>query len=67
MVTAWITTSTGYYLINLNMKYVGGDIYTNTIANVLSEEVATIVAAAIYQSIGTKISFIFSFLTSAIS
>lgn len=44
------------------MKYIDGDMYINTIVSCVSEVVAYIVSGALYNTIGTKISFIGSFV-----
>jgi MFS-type transporter involved in bile tolerance (Atg22 family) len=43
------------------MKYIDGDMYTNTMVSCVSEVIAYIVSGALYSTIGTKISFIGSF------
>jgi Na+/melibiose symporter-like transporter len=62
----WITSAFDYYLINFQLKYIEGDIYTNTIVSSVSEVTAYIVSGALYERIGTKISFIGSFIIAII-
>lgn len=42
MMGVWSVSSGGYYLINFNMKYVGGSMLSNIIASVSSEFMANI-------------------------
>lgn len=51
-----------YYLINFQLKYIEGDIYTNTIVSSISEVAAYLISGVLYEKIGTKVSFIGSFL-----
>jgi len=57
----WIVSAFDYYLINFQLKYIDGDIYTNTIISSVSEVTAYLVSGALYDRIGPKVSFIGSF------
>ena len=58
----WVASAFNYYLINFQLKYIDGDIYTNTIVSSVSEVTAYLISGALYEKIGTRISFIGSFL-----
>ena len=55
-----------YYLINFQLKYIRGDIYVNTIVSSVSEVTAYLVSGALYEIIGTRVSFIASFVIAVI-
>ncbi|CDW82353.1 solute carrier family member 5 [Stylonychia lemnae] len=57
----WIVSSFDYFLINFQLKYIEGDIYINTIVSSVSEVTAYIISGALYETIGTKVSFVSSF------
>ena len=56
-----------YYLINLYMKYLTGDIYVNQITNSLSEAVSCIFPLLMLKRISVKSSFTIAFLVSMVS
>jgi Na+/melibiose symporter-like transporter len=62
----WVVSAFDYYLINFQLKYIDGDIYTNTIVSSVSEVTAYLVSGALYEKIGTKISFIASFILAVV-
>ena len=62
----WVVSAFDYYLINFQLKYIDGDIYTNTIVSSVSEVTAYLVTGALYERIGPKISFIASFIIAII-
>ena len=62
----WVASAFDYYLINFQLKYIDGDIYTNTIVSSVSEVTAYLVSGALYEKIGTKISFVASFVIAVI-
>ena len=64
MVCVWSTTSAGYYLINFNMKYIGGSILGNIFSSVSSEIIASLVASVIFSCMGCKSSLIMFFFIS---
>ena len=67
MVAVWSTTSSGYYLINFNMKYIGGSVATNIYASVSSEILASLLASVIFVNFGSKKSLMLFFFISAVS
>ena len=67
MVSMWCTTSAGYYLINFNMKYIGGTIIHNIVASVSSEIFASILASIIFWYLGPKKSLTMFFSISAVA
>ena len=62
----WVVSAFNYFLINFQLKYIEGDIYTNTIISSVSEVTAYIISGALYQRLGAKIPFIGCFLISII-
>jgi len=58
----WVASAFNYYLINFQLKYIDGDIYTNTIVSSVSEVTAYLISGALYEKIGTRVSFIGSFI-----
>ena len=66
LIFLWISASFDYTLINFQLKYIEGDIYTNTIVSSVSEVCAYIISGAIYEKIGTRISFIGFFIIAII-
>lgn len=62
----WIVAAFDYFLINFQLKYIEGDIYTNTIVSSVSEVIAYLTSGALYERIGTKISFVGSFIIAII-
>ena len=67
MMGVWSVSSGGYYLINFNMKYVGGSILSNIIASVSSEFTANIASLILLNAIGHKLTLIAFFLISGVS
>lgn len=67
MVCVWSTTSAGYYLINFNMKYIGGSVRNNIYASVTSEILACLVASVIYEYYGSKKSLTLFFFISGVA
>lgn len=67
MACVWSTTSAGYYLINFNMKYVGGSVINNIYASVSSEIIASLVASVIFSYLGSKPSLILFFFISGVA
>ena len=58
----WVASTFDYYLINFQLKYIDGDIYTNTIVSSVSEVTAYLVSGAVYDKIGARVSFIGSYI-----
>lgn len=62
----WVVSAFDYYLINFQLKYIEGDIYTNTTVSAVSEVAAYMISGALYDKIGTKMSFIGSYIIAII-
>lgn len=62
----WCATVFDYYLINFQLKYIEGDIYTNTIVSSVSEVCAYLLSGVLYERIGTKVSFISAYILAII-
>ena len=54
----WSISSFNYYLITFYMKYVPGNIYVNTTASALSENVAYVVSGLLLNKIGIKLCYV---------
>lgn len=61
MLFLWIVSAFDYFLINFQLKSIEGDIFVNTIVSSVSEVTGYILSGALYETIGTKISFTSSF------
>jgi Na+/melibiose symporter-like transporter len=53
--------SFNYYMISFYMKYVGGNIFINTILSTISESISNFAINPVQKYMGTKISFIICF------
>ena len=67
LVLIWVTVSFNYYLINLFLKYIPGNIYQNTAASCSAELFAAFLSSQFLAQIGIKWSLCFLFLFSAVS
>ena len=67
MTCVWSWTSSGYYLINFYMKYFGGTVINNVVANVSSEIIGSLFASVIFEFVGAKPSLMIFFLISGLS
>jgi len=54
----WSISSFNYYLITFYMKYVPGNIYVNTTASALSENLAYVVSGILLNKIGIKLCYV---------
>ena len=57
MAYMWSAASFAYYMINIYMKYLPGNIFTNTFASGFSELVADIVSGMIYGRLGARLTY----------
>ena len=62
----WIVASFSYYLTYFFIKYLEGDVFTNTIGAALSEMIGYIVTGFIYEVLGLKTSYVVHFLLGAL-
>ena len=62
----WIVASFSYYLTYFFIKYLEGDVFTNTIGAALSEMTGYMLTGIIYERIGLKKSYVVHFLLGAI-
>lgn len=53
----WAACSFTYYMVSIQVKYLPGDVYTNSLASGSSELVAYAVAGIMYGKLGVKLSF----------
>lgn len=61
MVILWSVSTSCYYLIQYQLKYIKGDLYVNGIVSSLAEVVACISSAFIKKAVGLKKAFILAF------
>jgi hypothetical protein len=61
MIIAWVAASFCFYLIGFELKYLPGNIFTNTYASSFSDMVATVASAPLFDKCGIKWSLIMSF------
>ena len=66
MIGIWCFTSFNFYLMSFQVKYLGGDIFQNTVITSISQTVAAIFGGVLYQKLGVKRTFALSFLLSMI-
>lgn len=57
LVYMWIAASFNAYLLNFVMKYLGGDIFVNSLTTSLSEIPTSIVGGLIFHKFGIRASF----------
>jgi MFS family permease len=62
----WAASAFNYNLITFQMKYIEGDIYTNSIVSSVSEIVAYLISGALYEKLGSRVSFVSAFLIAAL-
>ena len=60
------SASFNYHLMGFYLKYMGGDIYINTLVSTLSDTISNIAVSYIQTLLGTKTSFILWFAFSAL-
>lgn len=63
----WFAGMFSYSLIGFQIKYIPGDIYTNTIAIAISEIFATVLSGLFLQKINAKVSMTVMLLLAGIS
>ena len=66
MTVFWTTSSLNYFIITFYLKYIPGNIYTNTSLACIAEIVAYIVIGFIMDKFGVKLSFIISYILAAV-
>ena len=66
MTYMWGTVSFTYYLISFQLKYLPGDVYNNSMASSGSELLAYILGGILYNKIGIRLAFCFSYLISVV-
>lgn len=62
----WGCTSFCQYLIMIYVKYLPGNIYTNSITSNISQNIAALLAGAVYSRVGIRISFSVLYTISAL-
>lgn len=61
MAYMWSACSFTYYMISFQLKYLPGNIYSNSFASGGSELIAIMIAGLLYAKLGIKLSFVLSF------
>jgi len=62
----WITCAMSYYMVNLQLKYLPGNIYTNCLVSAAAEIFGIFWSGILYQKIGIKVSFTAMYIFTAI-
>ena len=57
MIFMWIACAVSYYLVNFQLKYLPGSIYTNSLASASAEIVGSLSGCIIYAKKGIRTSF----------
>lgn len=65
MTVFWSTSSLNYFIITFYLKYIPGNIYTNTSLACIAEIIAYVVIGFIMDKFGVKLSFIISYILAA--
>jgi len=66
MIYMWSSISFMYYLINFQLKYMPGDIYSNSFATAFAEILGITAGGVLTKIFGMRNGFIASYLTSLI-
>ena len=64
MIFVWMGSSFSYYMLNMFVKYLKGDIFTNSIVMSVSESCGCLMGFVIYKFIGLKAVLTYCFLVS---
>ena len=66
MTINWVSCSFDYYLVSFYLKYIPGDVFINTAASSLADLTANISSIFIFNGLGSKVSFIGSFILAGV-
>lgn len=66
MMTVWALTSTSYYIVNFDLKYLRGSIFVNNLSAAIAEILAVLLAGFFYLRFGLKKALFFSYIISTI-
>jgi len=53
----WCCVSFSYYLINFQIKYIKGNVYTNIMTSSIADNIGTVGSAVLYTKVGVKSAF----------
>jgi len=62
----WITNAISYYMVNLLLKYLPGNIYTNSVSSYFAEMFGTFISGILYAKKGIKVSFTAMYISTMI-
>lgn len=61
VIMCFVFVSFNYYMVNFFMKYVGGNIFINTLLSSISESIGNFAVSPIHKYSNTKVSFMVMF------
>lgn len=66
MMTVWAFTSTSYYVINFDLKYLKGSIFVNNFVAAIAEILSGLLAGFFYLTFGLKFALLLSYSIAAL-
>ena len=54
----WCSVSFSYWLVNFQIKYIQGNVYTNSMTSSIADNIGTVLSAVLYDKFGVRIAFL---------
>ena len=54
----WCSVSFSYWLVNFQIKYIRGNVYTNSMTSSIADNIGTVLSAILYDKFGVRIAFL---------
>ena len=54
----WCSVSFSYWLVNFQIKYIQGNVYTNSMSSSIADNIGTVLSAVLYDKFGVRIAFL---------
>ena len=54
----WCSVSFSYWLVNFQIKYIRGNVYTNSMISSIADNIGTVLSAVLYEKFGVRIAFL---------
>ena len=54
----WCSVSFSYWLVNFQLKYIRGNVYTNIMVSSIADNVGTVLSAVLFDRFGVRIAFL---------
>ena len=54
----WCSVSFSYWLVNFQLKYIRGNVYTNIMTSSIADNVGTVLSAILYNRFGVRVAFL---------